>query len=85
MFLLEKLPKETVQGAGEEHTETNILLSRGVAAELTDRLRLPWAPPYCKRRSTRWTSPTSWNVEVVGVADYKGVKLSCVTTPTFRF
>ncbi len=67
MFLLEKLPKETVQ-AGEEQTGTSILLTRSIAVELNERLRLSWDPPYCKRKSTRWISPTNYIIEVYGLS-----------------
>lgn len=64
MFLLEKLPKESTQSA-EEPTGAGILLTRSIGDELSTRLRTPWTPPYCKNDSIRWTTPTSWNIEVI--------------------
>ena len=63
MFLLEKLPKESAQGS-DEQTGTGILLSRSIASEIATSLQTPWTPSYCKRRSTRWSSSTTWNIEV---------------------
>ena len=63
MFILEKLPKESVQ-ASDEQTGKSMLFTRSITVELNDRLKLPWTPSFCMNNSTRWIAPTSWNIEV---------------------
>lgn len=62
MFILEKLPKESVQ-ASDEQTGKSMLFTRSITAELSDRLKLPWTPSFCMNNSTRWITPTYWNIE----------------------
>ena len=40
------------------------MLNRNIAAELSTILPLPWTPSYCHHKSLRWTTSSTWHVEV---------------------
>ncbi|XP_030836792.1 coiled-coil domain-containing protein 22 homolog [Strongylocentrotus purpuratus] len=62
MFLVEKLPKESVTST-DEPQGTSAMLSRRISSEIARQLQSPWVPPPCKRRSIRWVGPKQWHKE----------------------
>ncbi|PFX20789.1 Coiled-coil domain-containing protein 22-like [Stylophora pistillata] len=65
MFLVEHLPKESSESAGEP-LGSSVMLQRRISAELSKRLKRPWTPSFCKKDSISWsgTKPQVWHKEV---------------------
>lgn len=47
MFLVEKLPRESVEGS-DQPAGKSVVLQRAIAAEIKAQLSLPWLPPNCR-------------------------------------
>ncbi|XP_022798285.1 coiled-coil domain-containing protein 22 homolog [Stylophora pistillata] len=64
MFLVEHLPKESSESAGEP-LGSSVMLQRRISAELSKRLKRPWTPSFCKKDSISWsgTKPQVWHKE----------------------
>lgn len=63
MFLVDKLPKESVETT-EETLGSSVLLQRAIAAKLETQLSSPWVPPYLKQKGITWRGkPPQWQRE----------------------
>ncbi|KAL3878373.1 hypothetical protein ACJMK2_030732 [Sinanodonta woodiana] len=63
MFIVDKLPKETVE-AQEETLGASVLLQRAIASTLARQLSSPWAPSYLKENGITWRGiPPCWQRE----------------------
>ncbi|XP_045203989.2 coiled-coil domain-containing protein 22 homolog [Mercenaria mercenaria] len=63
MFLVDKLPKETVETT-EETLGSSVLLQRSIANTLSRQLSSPWVPAYLKQKGITWRGkPPTWQRE----------------------
>ncbi|XP_067664009.1 coiled-coil domain-containing protein 22 homolog [Haliotis asinina] len=63
MFLVEKLPKDTLQTA-EEPLGSSVLLQRAISAVISRQMQSPWTPPYLKNKGVTWRGkPPAWQRE----------------------
>ncbi|XP_070553275.1 coiled-coil domain-containing protein 22 homolog [Ptychodera flava] len=78
LFLIEKLPRDSSEGA-DEPLATSALLQRGIASEISRQLKGTWTPSYCKSRGVCWrgVKQKQWNREgVIGMRGYQSCVLS---------
>lgn len=77
MFLVERLPKESVESS-DEPIGGAILLNRRIASELSRILSGTWIPPFCKRKGVCWRGRDgrTWHREgIQGVHRFRASRL----------
>ncbi|CAI9731695.1 Hypothetical predicted protein [Octopus vulgaris] len=70
IFLIEKLPKESV-GTTDETLDKSVILQRSIAAKLALQLKSAWTPGYMDRNSVQWRGEPN-ELMRQGAADISG-------------
>ncbi|KAL5012891.1 hypothetical protein ScPMuIL_011442 [Solemya velum] len=79
MFLVDKLPKETVE-AMDEPLGASVLLQKAISASVARHLTSPWLPPFLKDHGVAWRGkPPVWQRE--GACSLHGFYACHLTRP----